>query len=65
MGKTKEMPIEVDYEIYTASGTRVVVSGTDIVANYEAGDLTIFDASGKQVAQFQLMNIEGWRERHD
>lgn len=52
---------EVIYEIFTVSGKRVTVKGTDIVANFQAGDLSVFDSEGKNVAQFELMNIEGWR----
>lgn len=52
---------EVIYEIFTVSGNRVTVKGSDIVANYQIGDLSVFDKDGKNVAQFELMNIEGWR----
>lgn len=52
---------EVIYEVYTSSGNRVAVTGTDIRADYAAGDLSIYDKDGKLTAQFELMNIEGWR----
>ena len=52
---------EVIYEIFTVSGNRVTVKGADIVANFQAGDLSVYDTGGKNVAQFELMNIEGWR----
>ena len=52
---------EVIYEIYTASGNRVTVKGADIVADYQASDLSIYDKDGECVGQFELMNIEGWR----
>lgn len=56
-----EKSIEKVFEIYTASGHRIVLSGTDIMTDCAAGDLTILNGDGIQVAQFQLMNIEGWR----
>lgn len=49
------------YEIYTASGNRVTVKGSDVLTDFAAGDLTILDSKGEHVAQFELMNIEGWR----
>ena len=49
------------YEIFTASGNRVTVKGSDVLTDFAAGDLTIMDSKGEQVAQFELMNIEGWR----
>ncbi len=49
------------FEIYTASGNRVTVKGTDVLTDFQAGDLTIIDSAGEHVAQFELMNIEGWR----
>lgn len=49
------------YEIYTASGNRVTVKGSDILTDFAAGDLTILSSEGEHVAQFELMNIEGWR----
>lgn len=52
---------EIVYEIFTVSGNRVTVEGSDILANYQIGDLSVFDKDGKNVAQFELMNIEGWR----
>lgn len=52
---------EIVYEIFTVSGNRVTVKGSDILANYQIGDLSVFDKDGKNVAQFELMNIEGWR----
>ena len=52
---------ETIYEIYTASGNRVTLVGSDIAADYAAGDLTVYDKEGHVAGQFQLMNIEGWR----
>lgn len=49
------------YEIYTASGNRVIVKGTDVLTDFAAGGLTFLNADGEHVAQFELMNIEGWR----
>lgn len=52
---------EKTYEIFTASGNRVIVKGSDVLTDFAAGDLTIIDLNGEHVAQFELMNIEGWR----
>lgn len=54
-------PKDKVYEIFTCSGNRVMVKGTDIMTDFQAGDLTILNAAGEHVAQFELMNIEGWR----
>lgn len=42
MGNEKVVK-EVIYEVYTSSGNRVAVTGTDIRADYAAGDLSIYD----------------------
>ena len=52
---------EKTIEIYTCSGKRITVNGSDMLTDIAAGDLTIIDSKGEQVAQFELMNIEGWR----
>ncbi len=49
------------YEIYTSSGNRVTVKGTDLLTDFNAGDITIYNSMGEAVASFELMNIEGWR----
>ena len=49
------------YEIYTASGNRIVVKGCNMLINYSVGDITILDANGETAGQFIINNIEGWR----
>ena len=49
------------YEVYTCSGNRITVDGSNMIIDIGAGDLFILDKNGEQVAQFVLMNIEGWR----
>lgn len=49
------------FEIYTVSGSKITVRGSDIFIDKAAGDLTILDFKGEHIAQFELMNIEGWR----
>lgn len=39
---------EIIYEIFTVSGNRVTVKGTDIVADFQVGDLSVFDSEGKK-----------------
>lgn len=48
------------YEIYTCSGKRLFVTGTDAVSDFLCNDFTIYDEKGQVAAQFRLDNIEGW-----
>ena len=49
------------FEFFTASGNRVVVKGSNILTNFQAGDISVYDNLGEVVAQFEIMNLEGWR----
>lgn len=49
------------YEVYTCSGSRVTIKGDVIMTDFERGDITILDTEGNAVANFVLLNIEGWR----
>lgn len=48
------------YEIYTCSGKRIFVNGTDAICNFTTGDFTVYDEKGNVSGQFRLDNIEGW-----
>ena len=50
------------YEIYTCSGNRVTVKDVDtVLVDFSAGSAAFINSLGEHIAEFMLMNIEGWR----
>ena len=60
MAEEKKTLVIKHYEIYTCSGKRIFVSGTDAITNFSTNDFTVYDEKGDVAGQFRLDNIEGW-----
>lgn len=60
MAEINKKLVNKRYEIYTCSGKRIFVSGTDAITNFSTNDFTVYDENGNVAGQFRLDNIEGW-----
>lgn len=63
--KKEEQQIKIikikNYEVFTCSGRRIVISATDVLTFVEAREVIFYTANGSTAASFNFDNIEGWR----